>query len=287
MKTSPLPPKNLTGPKRHSVAFMMAAAVYAPLIVALCWTAPALQFKAAGSQASLQVAFSQFAGGGSAASTPAPTPTPIPEPEPEATPEPVSPPPPTPVPDVVKAPDFKKAFVERQKAREARRERVERSRQLVKQTRTMDEVRERQARRHAQQKVAHNAAAGLTPTPTPAAQPGGASRAAQGGIATLEYGKVDDPFLTRVKQSVEGALRYPRKARVMRQSGVTVLEFSVTRDGVIENEKIYKSSGFDSLDRAALRAVFDAQSDWGKPQKAVRLRFPIAFELRRMQGARD
>ena len=101
-----------------------------------------------------------------------------------------------------------------------------------------------------------------------------------GGISTLVYGKTDDPFLARVKRAVESVLHYPRKARVMRLQGVTVVQFVIAADGSLTELELFETSPHGILDKAALRAVKEAQGAWGSPAKTVRLRFPIRFELR-------
>ena len=93
-------------------------------------------------------------------------------------------------------------------------------------------------------------------------------------------GKTDDPFLARVKRAVESVLHYPRKARVMRLQGVTVVQFVIAADGSLTELELFETSPHGILDKAALRAVKEAQGAWGSPAKTVRLRFPIRFELR-------
>ncbi|WP_443743651.1 energy transducer TonB, partial [Sutterella sp.] len=118
-----------------------------------------------------------------------------------------------------------------------------------------------------------------SPAPGPAAAPGAQTASAEGGISTLVYGEVDDPFLAQVKRAVERELHYPRKARQFHIEGTAVVQFIVNAQGELTELKLFKSAGHPMLDKAAMRALDDAQSSWGKPRNTVRLRFPIQFKL--------
>ena len=125
------------------------------------------------------------------------------------------------------------------------------------------------------------AAAPKAIAPGPAAQPVGAQTArAENGISTLVYGEVDDPFLSEVKSAVEASLHYPRKVRMFRIEGTAVVQFIVNPRGRLTELRIFKSAGHPMLDKAALRAVADAESRWSQPKGTVRLRVPIQFQLK-------
>ena len=125
------------------------------------------------------------------------------------------------------------------------------------------------------------AAAPAAIAPGPAAQPAGAQTAhAENGISTLVYGEIDDPFLTEVKRAVEESLHYPRKARMFRIEGTAIVQFIVNPSGKLTELRIFKSAGHPLLDKAAMRAVADAESRWSHPKGTVRLRFPIQFQLK-------
>ncbi|MDO5531449.1 energy transducer TonB, partial [Sutterella sp.] len=115
--------------------------------------------------------------------------------------------------------------------------------------------------------------------PSPIAAPGGPTAGAEGGISTLVYGEVSDPFLAEVKLCVERALHYPRKARMFNIQGTAVVQFIVNPKGDLTELKIHRSAGHPLLDKAALRAVSDAEGRWSHPKNTVRLRFPIQFRL--------
>lgn len=196
---------------------------------------------------------------------PEPEPEPIPEPEPEPVPEPPKPEP-KPEPKPVKKEVVKP--VERPKPKPEKR--VEKKVEKPKAVETPKKADAPQA-----------AAAPKAIAPGPAAQPVGAQTArAESGISTLVYGEVDDPFLSEVKRAVEASLHYPRKARMFRIEGTAVVQFIVNPRGKLTELRIFKSAGHPMLDKAALRAVADAESRWSQPKGTVRLRFPIQFQLK-------
>lgn len=198
-------------------------------------------------------------------SLPEPEPEPEPVPEPLPNPEPAEPAKPEPVvkPRPEPKPEIRPAVTEpRKKAPKPRSKPVTEVRRPVKDMQSA-------------------AAAAAVPT---AANPnsgtsGPIEAKREEGVSTLVYGESNDAFLLRVRETVEAGMHYPRKARAMRLQGAAVVQFIVEKDGAIREIEIRTSSGHDILDRAALRAVVKAQPHWGSPNRIVRLRFPIRFEL--------
>lgn len=76
--------------------------------------------------------------------------------------------------------------------------------------------------------------------------------------------------------------RYPRQARRMRQQGVVTVEASFSPDGELLRCDVADSSGYRSLDEAALELVRTAAAllrSQQVPGTLAQLRIPIAFEL--------
>ena len=258
MKTSESPQNVKTARRRSAVSFAAAVALYLPVIAFVFYAAPVLTYKAAGNQASVALSFAQVAGGAvSQARAETVPPEPEPEPEPVKQPEPepeVKTPDLEPVP-VVKPKPVVKKVVEKPKPKPRIKPRPEKTK-AVKTVQPKPAETVKKAEKPAEEK--HTAAV--------AAPVAGAQTAFDaGGISTLVYGKTDDPFLARVKRAVESVLHYPRKARVMRLQGVTVVQFVIAADGSLTELELF---------------VKEAQGAWGSPAKTVRLRFPIRFELR-------
>ena len=306
MKTLPSPRKK-KAPDESRKAFIFACGVYAPLL-ALVTALPTENFAGAGTQATVALTFAQLTGGGpvSPAGEPSvsdaePVLEPVAEPVEEKAPEPISEPEPEPEPEPVPEPELEPAPVPEPKPEpqpvpepkpeskpvpEARKEvkpqsapkkptKKEAPKPVAKKA-TSEKTIEKQS--DATSSQARDSA--RSPAPSNVAQSGGATASQQGGIATMVYGEVHDPFLAEVKRSVESVLEYPRKARAMRMEGTAVVQFVIDTSGRLESLELHKSAGKPLLDKMALKAVRRAQRLWSKPQKTVRLRFPIRFELR-------
>lgn len=67
--------------------------------------------------------------------------------------------------------------------------------------------------------------------------------------------KSTDAFLVILHNTIQSHQLYPRKAQIMQHKGTALIRFNLFPDGHIENASVIASSGFDSLDEAALLAV--------------------------------
>lgn len=95
----------------------------------------------------------------------------------------------------------------------------------------------------------------------------------------LSNAQSDEDF-SKVIAAVKKHKSYPNNARRMKHQGVVEVRFLLKTDGNIDELKVTKSSGFESLDNGALENVKKASSEFPKPKEARYLRFPIAFTLR-------
>ena len=95
----------------------------------------------------------------------------------------------------------------------------------------------------------------------------------------LSNAQSDEDF-SKVIAAVKKHKSYPNNARRMKHQGVVEVRFLLKTDGSIDELKVTKSSGFESLDNGALENIKKASSEFPKPKEARYLRFPIAFTLR-------
>ena len=131
-------------------------------------------------------------------------------------------------------------------------------------------------------------ASGSTATPTPAINsnlPANnksiASAPAQKVAQELNLSNAQsDEDFSKGIAAVKKHKSYPNNARRMKHQGVVEVRFLLKTDGSIDELKVTKSSGFESLDNGALENVKKASSEFPKPKEARYLRFPIAFTLR-------
>ena len=95
----------------------------------------------------------------------------------------------------------------------------------------------------------------------------------------LANAQSDEDF-SKVIAAVKKHKNYPSNARRMRHQGVVEVRFLLKTDGSIDELKVTKSSGFESLDKGAIENILKASSEFPKPKEDRYLRFPIAFTLK-------
>ena len=65
-------------------------------------------------------------------------------------------------------------------------------------------------------------------------------------------------YMLHVKEKIENVWEYPIKARKEGLSGQLVIEFSINKNGSIYKVKLLRSSGKKVLDKAAIKAIYNA-----------------------------
>lgn len=86
-------------------------------------------------------------------------------------------------------------------------------------------------------------------------------------------------FSDKARTAVQSAVQYPYAAKMAHITGNTRVAF-LYMDGLISNPRIIKSSGYDSLDRAALKAVSEAKYPPTPPElehRSVSLEIVVRF----------
>lgn len=96
----------------------------------------------------------------------------------------------------------------------------------------------------------------------------------------LSFSTDNHPFLNAVKQAIDSNINYPRQARRMRIQGEVIVEFLWTKQQVLKDLKVNKSSGYTILDEGALRIIQRASLHFPKHSNNVRLQIPILFKLK-------
>lgn len=276
--------------RRMRVSLFLAIGLYLPLLGAALWRIPPVAFTSAGDSSTMSIAFAQIAsatGGGQAAlqelqhareETPVETAL-EPVSEAKSVPEPVAEPAP-----VVKAADKMTDKAPAPRSAVPAKPPVKTVSKSTNKapTKAPDKAPDSPAKAVAAPESKQKSPPGHVVSGTAAAEAAPApASAGESGVATLVAGETNDPFLALVRRRVEGNVAYPRKARMMRIEGRSVVQFVVASDGALTDLRIYATSGDALLDNAALSAIRRAQPEWGAPGRVVRLRFPIEFRLRR------
>ena len=130
------------------------------------------------------------------------------------------------------------------------------------------------------------------PTPTPPApQPSSApssnvkSNLPPSGAETVGEINFSDPSASsnfnrdKYQKAIKKHLRYPKRAQKMRHQGIAHIRFLFKKDGTVSDIKIVKSSGFDTLDEAAIDTIKRAAPDFEKLDRDYIMTIPIGFTL--------
>lgn len=190
---------------------------------------------------------------------PEPLPEPEPEPQPQPEPEPqIEPQPPVeqstiaPPPPVVK----KERSIERKRAHNPHRHKHHRKAQ------------EHQAR-------ANN----IAPANTQAAQSARPPKQGQASEQVLILGRDQHPVLSKIKQAIDSNLLYPRRARMMREQGAAIVQFTYTKQGQIKRLRLLRATKSQELNDAAIQTIIRASASFPKVNQDFTLRLPIVFML--------
>jgi len=111
---------------------------------------------------------------------------------------------------------------------------------------------------------------------------GGAAKSKQQGVSGGVAGVRAD-YLTMVQKYLARYKKYPRRARLRRQEGTSMVEFVITPSGEIANAALKDSSGYRTLDKEALLLLKRASPLPVPPkftQDKMKVILPIAFILR-------
>ncbi|MEX4604089.1 energy transducer TonB [Haemophilus influenzae] len=72
-------------------------------------------------------------------------------------------------------------------------------------------------------------------------------------------------YRSAIRREIESHKRYPTRAKIMRKQGKVSVSFNVGADGSLSGAKVTKSSGDESLDKAALDAINVSRSVGARP----------------------
>ena len=184
---------------------------------------------------------------------PEPEPQPQPEPEPQIEPQPpventaIAPPPP-----VVK----KERSIERKRAHNPHRHKHQ-----------------RKAQNH--QAKANNIASANTQTAQSARPP----KQGHASEQVLILGRDQHPVLSKIKQAIDSNLLYPRRARMMREQGAAIVQFTYTKQGQIKRLRLLRATKSQELNDAAIQTIIRASASFPKVNQDFTLRLPIVFML--------
>jgi len=86
--------------------------------------------------------------------------------------------------------------------------------------------------------------------------------------------------LSKIRDIVRSFLRYPLIAKKMGWEGTVVLKFTIYPNGMLKNIEIEKSSGFEVLDKNAVKVIRSVSSKFPRPERPVTIVLPITYRLK-------
>ncbi len=93
--------------------------------------------------------------------------------------------------------------------------------------------------------------------------------------------EINGATLGRIRAMIENSLTYPAIARKLRLEGTVTVSFLLKPSGLVEKAEILSSSGSTLLDTKAIQTVLALSGEYPTLPKAVYLKIPIAFSLKK------
>lgn len=127
------------------------------------------------------------------------------------------------------------------------------------------------------------------PTPTPPAPqpspapsktssnlpPSGAETVGEFNFAT----SAGDERFSKIQKAIQKHHKYPKRAQKMRHQGVVEVSFLYKKDGTVRDVKVIKSSGFETLDEAAVELINRAAPDFPTLDRDYVIKIPVSYKL--------
>ena len=153
---------------------------------------------------------------------------------------------------------------------------------VVKKERPMERKRAHNPHRHKHQRKAqeHQARANnIASANTQAAQSARPPKQGQASEQVLILGRDQHPVLSKIKQAIDSNLLYPRRARMMREQGAAIVQFTYTKQGQIKRLRLLRATKSQELNDAAIQTIIRASASFPKVNQDFTLRLPIVFKI--------
>ena len=114
---------------------------------------------------------------------------------------------------------------------------------------------------------------------------GGIGEGGKGNIGEDEGGseKIKEKFLLKklflISKIIQNNITYPYIARKMGWEGRVIVSFILTKEGKINFLTVEKSSGYDVLDKNAIKTIKKVSKYFPLPPHDVKIRIPISYKL--------
>lgn len=153
---------------------------------------------------------------------------------------------------------------------------------VVKKERSIERKRAHNPHRHKHQRKAQNHQAranNIAPANTQTAQSARPPKQGHASEQVLILGRDQHPVLSKIKQAIDSNLLYPRRARMMREQGAAIVQFTYTKQGQIKRLRLLRATKSQELNDAAIQTIIRASASFPKVNQDFTLRLPIVFKL--------
>jgi protein TonB len=100
---------------------------------------------------------------------------------------------------------------------------------------------------------------------------------------SVQVENIETTYLSQIRSTIEKNKTYPKIAKRLNQTGKVYVTFLVTKDGVIKNCRINKSSNFESLDEASMEILMKIVSFEAIPKELNKdsweITVPIVYQI--------
>ena len=120
----------------------------------------------------------------------------------------------------------------------------------------------------------------LQPSPAPSKTssnlpPSGAETVGEFNFAT----SAGDERFSKIQKAIQKHHKYPKRAQKMRHQGIVEVSFLYKKDGTVRDVKVIKSSGFETLDEAAVELINRAAPDFPTLDRDYVIKIPVSYKL--------
>ena len=105
--------------------------------------------------------------------------------------------------------------------------------------------------------------------------PSGAETVGEFNFAT----SAGDERFSKILKAIQKHHKYPKRAQKMRHQGVVEVSFLYKKDGTVRDVKVIKSSGFETLDEAAVELINRAAPDFPTLDRDYVIKIPVSYKL--------
>lgn len=102
-------------------------------------------------------------------------------------------------------------------------------------------------------------------------------------VSSIDIDKIKQAYINLIYININKYKTYPSMAKRLNQQGTVEVAFTILKNGLINNVRVFKSSKFSAIDKAAIKAVSKIKSLKPIPKELNKqeweLILPIKYEL--------